>query len=446
MTRRISGAAGPVASDPCLGAPVGGFFYFPPGAEHACRWNPLQTGADGQTVGAWVPWPLSDAPEEQPPWLRRLLIELGLAGDDPADDAGGGGASAGDGDENQADDTKDHESAAKAAADSAQKAVDRHREAVKWFVATAGAIAAAVIGTAPLAGLPTAVARDFWGLATWGFLLTVGALITILLLVAWTIQPVEKSTAELAYSKKGLFSWRRNLQKKYEEDSDLFLDGRAATLQNFKLYRAAWRGTEADIDRQLLREADPARHARLTKYLAAAKERIARDDDSVSATLARGAVYQAAARGWLAISVSALASAVAAIGFLVYLSGTVATTLPIITSLSPTPEEPKLGQTVTLAVVASGEGLDYVWTHDGIQIEENEKFSGTETRRLVILDFNDEDAGLYRVTVTDAEDALAFDEVDLAEPEKPAPPDSGLRASVGAPDAASAAGDLGVGR
>jgi hypothetical protein len=410
--------ANPCAGAPDAGAPARGFFYLPKGSKHACRWDPLEAAANGQTSGAWVPWPLPDPVTAKPPLLRRFLNRLGLeVDDDPPEETSSGESGAHDEGQKASDDTGG-ETAAKAAADSAQKAVDRYREAVKWFVVTAGAIAAAVIGTAPLAGLPSAIERDFWGPATQGFLVTVTALVFILLVVAWTIQPLEKSTAELASSKKGLLHWRRKLQERYAEDSDLFLDGRAATLQNFRLYRSAWRAIEADIDRQLEREADADRYARLKKYLAAAQERIKRDDDSVDANLARGAVAQAAARGRLAIFLSALLSFCAAIGFVVYLSGTVAPTNPVITDLSAS--EPKLGTSLTLAAVASGDGLEYVWAHNGAQVEDGAKYSGSGTRKLVVRDFQAQDAGTYRVTVKDAAHNSVFDEVDIAEPAKPA--------------------------
>jgi hypothetical protein len=171
------------------------------------------------------------------------------------------------------------------------------------------------------------------------------------------------------------------------------------------------------IDRQLEREADPDRYTRLKKYLAAAQERIKRDDDSVAATLARGAVAQAAARGRLAIAVSAFNSVVGAIGFLVYLSGTVAPTPPVIAELTAAPEEPKLGASVTITALASGEGLEYVWAHEGVQVEDGSKYSGSGTRTLVIHDFQAQDAGAYRVTITDTDNNVVFNEVEISEPQ-----------------------------
>ncbi len=402
---------------PCEGAPVGTYFFWRPGAKYACRWDALVARPGGQGTGSWVRWPLPTPAPPKVPLLCRGLIRLGLIAATPPTAEK---AEPPKGKPGSTSEDKESETAAKAAADSAQKAVDRHREAVKWFVVTAGTVAAAVIGTAPLAGLAPAVARDPLGLATWGFLITVAALVFILLFVAWTIQPLEKSTAELASAKPGLFNWRKNLQRSYEEDSDLFLDGRAATLQMFKLYRQAWRGIEADIDRQLEREEDPARYARLQEYLAAARERIKRDDDMVAANLGRGAVAEAAARGSLAILVSVLASVIAAAGLLLYLGGTVMEIPPVITDLAADPKEPGLGASATLTALATGEGLDYVWVHDGIQIEDGADYSGSATRTLTIHDFQDPDAGTYRVTVIDAEDESVFDEIELAEPPEPA--------------------------
>jgi len=57
------------------------------------------------------------------------------------------------------------------------------------------------------------------------------------------------------------------------------------------------------------------------------------------------------------------------------------------------------GEMVILSVLASGENLTYAWTLDGWALTDGQRIYGSGTSRLTILDSQEQDAGLYEVTV-----------------------------------------------
>jgi hypothetical protein len=309
--------------------------------------------------------------------------------------------------------TTDKLSAAKVATAMYEKEADRYRDALKWAVGAAAILPAALVGTAPFSGLADVIRREgSWSAPVVGFGVTVGAMLLIILTVAWILRPIAPSLPGLAQSGRGVFWWRWALQRQYADNAVNYLDGRARDLQDFKNHRGAWLGTIADIERYLETEAGEGHSSELRSYLAAAKARVAEDADTVGATLERGTLANMRGKARTAQTAIGALFIVAVIGFIAYLGGLLPPGPPVIESITTLPAEPQLGDRVTLQVVATGTGFTYEWKHDGNSVP-----SATGPK-LIIPSFGEGDAGTYQVVVTDKENRHAFsDPVSLRLPQ-----------------------------
>lgn len=179
------------------GAIPGGFFRWPLKCEWAWRWDPLSSrNARGEAVAAWVPWPMPEAPVAT--LGQKIAQAVGLLDDEGESESAKPSAETSKGEDSS--DDKDSETAAKAAADMYGKAIERYRDSLKWLVISAGAVATAVVGTAPLSGLAQAIPRRGGGYAGTGFVLLIASLALILLAVALVLRPAGTNTAELGSS------------------------------------------------------------------------------------------------------------------------------------------------------------------------------------------------------------------------------------------------------
>jgi hypothetical protein len=400
----------------------GGYFRWRAGELVAERVDPV---ADPP---GWVDWPLPGEPEKKPddaPVLKlRWLGLLGggdvvhAAGDVPevaGPEAKEGGAAGGDG----------GTSVASMNAEMAKTAIEKYREALKWLVVTAGALAVALIGTAPLSGLPAAIREEgIRGGAAFGFLLTIAGLATILLAVAWVSRPVIVTTNELAsQAPAGRLRWwrprwRTTLQREYAQSPGNYLDGRACDLAEFAAYRAGWLGTVSDIERVMDQTGDIERSAKLKRYLSIAKERVKEGAETAITNLERGAVYKVRSRAQVALAIIVIAAVATVWGFLIYLGNTEEVQdPPFVDEVQLVEPDFALGDDVQLRVTATGTGFRYGWRHDNEAITPAiPGFSGEDGPVLTIEAFDEQDAGDYTATVTDSEGKTAFSIISLSTP------------------------------
>lgn len=412
-------------ADNCVSPPLGdgaiipgGFFRWPDQCESPWRWAPLaQREATGKAIGAWVVWPMPEP--EGPSRLQRVLRALRLSGDDDSDDAEQTDA-AKTGSKDGKDDAKgDDETAAKSAADMYAKAIDRHRDALKWLVVTAGAVATAVIGTAPVSGLAQAIPEPGGGFAGAGFAVLIASLAAILVVVALVLRPAGTSTAELGSSPsiRGTWAekkWLELIQARYSSDPAIFLDGKARDLTEYRDYRAAWLGVAADIDRAVLQEIHFSRSLKLKEYKELAEAQLRADDDSVSANIQRGTLEIIRQRATIAMRLVVFLIVCSIAGFLFYLYGIGVAGRPSIESLTVTPSEPTNGQNIVIRAVVTGDKLTFRWTHDKLLITPVDAgLYGAEGPVLHIDTADDADAGDYELTVTDDDNQADSETVHL---------------------------------
>jgi MFS family permease len=384
------------------GSELGAFFVLNEGAKVAWRWDPTSNG-----TGAWVEWPTpSEAEEPEESWkeaVRDVMSRMGR--DAPADDEDG----------KKADDKELSPTASASIGEMYGKSIEKYRDNVKWFVVAAGAVAVALIGTAPLGGAGAALSADHWTWAATRLAVALGAVAMMLVTVAWTLQPLEMSLPKVAKptTRWPYFPrWRKELQDDYEADWSNALDGRAKSLESYLSYRNAWLGTLADIDSQLLVGGPAWRSKKLGEYKKLSQERIETDTPNVSLVAYRGIAKRTRRRSQIAMAIVVALSLLAAWGYIGYLGA--GSQPPTITSLEPSPEEPKEGLGVTLTVQATGSGFTYTWWHE----PEPEPIEGADGPVLAIEAFDASAAGTYKVRVTSGDGTAADTEtIDLAPPE-----------------------------
>jgi hypothetical protein len=290
-------------------------------------------------------------------------------------------------------------------------AIDRLRENIKWVVVAAGAVAVALIGTAPLSGAGAALSAGRLTRAGVGLFVAIAAVAMILLLAAWVLQPLEASLPFLTRrSQLGLPRWRHGFQQEYADNWVSYLDGQATTLAKYRDYRASWLGTLSDIDRNIERATTFSRQEKLAKYRKLAKERLETDTPNVALTLSRGSARHIGRRAEIAMVLITTFFAVAGIGFITYLGGAGAP--PVITSLKAS--ELKDGQPFTLTAQATGSGFTYTWWHEPTA----DPIDGANGPILTVPAYNDESAGTYRVRIIGADGTSAdIDEIYITPPE-----------------------------
>jgi hypothetical protein len=395
----------------------GGFFRWPEACESAWRWDPIARRDDrGQALPDWVAWPLPAA--AQPSLGKRLVAGL----QERLVRVFGGGSSNNNEDEGRRDaatkgpeDSKDeaedeHKTAAQAAAELYSKSIERHRDAVKWLVVAAGAVATAVVGTAPLAGLAQAIPRPGGGWAVGGFLVLLGSVTAILVTVALIFRPAGTSTAELGSdpSIRGTWTekkWLKHMQAEYESAPALFLDAKVRTLAEFRDYRAAWRGVVADINRHLLAETSFDRNEKLQKYADAAAAQLRADDESIAVNIQRGILEIIRQRATLTLRIVVGCIIVAILGFAAYLYGIGVSGHPTVESVTASPNEVTSGQDLAIRAIVTGDKLTFEWKHDSEIISPTDDgFSGADGPVLRIQAADVSDSGEYRLTVTDEDE------------------------------------------
>jgi hypothetical protein len=406
-----------IAPAPEEGARIpGGFFRWPGACESPWRWDPLaRRDADGDAVGEWVAWPIPEPPA--PSLMQRVMKTISLSGDDNGDESKQADA---DGPKKGNEDKEgDEETAAKAATEMYAKAVERHRDSLKWFVVAAGAVATAAVGTAPLSGLAQVIPGPGGGYAGTGFVLLVTSLVFILVAVALVLRPAGTNTAELGSSPldRGTWEekkWLERIQAQYSGYPTVFLDGKARSLREYRDYRAAWLGAAADIDRALLTERDFGKSAKLKKYAEIADARLRADDDSVSTNIQRGILEIVRRRAAVTTIIVIALIVVAIAGFLLYLYGIGVAGRPAIESLTTTPSAPASGDDIVIRAVVTGDKLTFSWTHDSSRIRPtDESVFGGEGPVLRIGTADEADAGEYKLTVTDGDGQAASKTIDV---------------------------------
>lgn len=157
-----------------------------------------------------------------------------------------------------------------------------------------------------MSGATAALSADRISPAAIGLFAALLAVSAILVIAAWTLQPLEASLPNLARKPKWKFFplWRNGFLAEYADDWASFLDGRATSLPKYKQYRSAWLGALSDIDRLLEHEDQLSRQKKLTAYRKLAKERLEEDTANVSLTLKRGIARRTRRRSQLAMSLS----------------------------------------------------------------------------------------------------------------------------------------------
>jgi hypothetical protein len=373
-----------------------GTFFYLPAVLPAWRWDPT-LGESGE----WVEWHLP--PEEKQETLAD--IARGIASRIGRD------APNGDQESKEKGETNDESpTSASDAGSIVGNAVGKFRDNIKWFAVAGGAVAAALIGTTPLAGASASLSAQRWTWSTAGIFLALMAVALILTVVAWTSQPIEMSLPQLSRGNRfWIFPrWRHHLHEDYAADPDSFLDSRARNLKQYNDYRSAWLGTLSDIDRLLDSEGDPVRRKRLTAFRELANDRIKIDTPNVVATVQRGIVRKTQGRSRLALVYVLLLSGLAAAGFLTYLAG--AGQPPAITSLKSSPESPTQGSPVDLSVQTTGSGFTYEWWHGPDPLE------GEEGPVLTINDYTAESPETYTVRVTGVDGKSDVESITLLPP------------------------------
>jgi hypothetical protein len=311
------------------------------------------------------------------------------------------------------EDKKSGSSAAGDISDMYSKGIEKFRDNIKWFVLAAGAVAAALVGTAPLAGAAQSLRAAGLDSASIGLFASVVAIALVLVVAAWTLQPLEASLPQLAKRDWWwrLPLWRHGFQDEYARNWMTYLDGVARNLQEYRDYRAAWLGTLADIERDLERATDLEQQKKLKAYRTLAKERLKLDEPNLALTLWRGTARQTRRRTQVAIAIITALVIIAAGGFIVYLRG--AGTPPVITSLKAS-ENLMVGQPFTLTVEATGTGFRYTWWHD-----DGEPIPGATGPVLEIDSYGADTAGTYKVRVAASDGTADVDEIDVPPPPPP---------------------------
>jgi hypothetical protein len=417
LTTSQGGSRGPCGTPAVAGGTIpGGFFRWAEGCESAWRWDPIAgRDGDGQALADWVPWPLPAA--EQPPLGKRLAAALqerlvrAFGGDSTNnDDAARRDAATKEHETDTDEDEDEHKTAAQAAADLYSKSIERHRDAVKWLVVAAGAVATAVVGTAPLAGLAQAIPGPGGGWAVAGFLVLLGSVTAILVAVALIFRPASTSTAELGSdpSTRGTWTekkWLKHIQDEYDSAPALFLDAKVRTLAEFRDYRAAWRGVLADINRHLLAETSFDRSEKLQEYADAAAAQLRADDESVAVNIQRGILEIIRQRATLILRIVVGCIIIAILGFATYLHGIGVSGNPTVESLTASPAEATSGQDVVIRGIVTGDKLTFEWKHDSEIISPTDDgFSGADGPILRIQAADVSDSGEYRLTVADEDE------------------------------------------
>ena len=313
------------------GTVPGGFFRFVDSSAE--RWDPVRR--------EWVRWP---TPPKSPPADPINAAPYEPGGLYLIAPRAVGPAPTGPPADNEKAKKPDGKEAAQKTADTYQIAIDRHRDAMRWLIGAAGALAVALVGTAPLTGLPAALASPAThDQALWGVIIVAVGLISALVCAVWLAQPVHMSTAEFCLEDPTLFDWRDRLQARLATAPALYFDARARNVR-VRDYRASWIGIVNDIEDSQLRESDETRLADLGRYLTLAKARLDEDAPSVGANIARGAVAKMKARSWLSIAILGASLAAVVVGFSSYQSaaGKVSTP-PSISEIKPTPRRTQGG-------------------------------------------------------------------------------------------------------
>ena len=396
----------------------GGFFQWPDECASPWRWDPLATrDVSGKPHGRWVAWPLAEPSEDTPSRLRRILRALCFREEakEEADAANEPKTPKQDGKQEEGD----HETAAKAAAEMYRGAVEKYRDGLKWLVVTAGAVAVAAVGTAPLSGFPEAIPGPGGFIATLGFAILVVFLTLILVFVSRLTRPAGTNTVELGSSPKEKKwheekKWLASMQEQYAGAPTIFLDGKARDLTEYRDYRAGWLGVAADIDRSLLKEANFARSEKLGKYRDLANAQLRADDDSTAANLQRGLIRIVQRRIFLGTIYVIAFAIIATTGFVVYLLGIGIASRPSVDELTATPSQPAIGQSVVISATTSGDKLSFTWTHNNSPITPDDAdFYGADGPLLRIATVDAADGGTYMLTVTDGEGQTSSQSIQL---------------------------------